>query len=192
MAPFWTQKRFDIGRHLTYAGLERIFQNGIDPWHYERSLYEQMRFAKLLALVRTVPHARVLEVGCAEGHFTERLLTISRSVTAIDLSSEAIARARVRAPGARFLTLNVEEMPVTEERYDVIICAEMLYYVECIEALIAKLRQIGTHLITSTCYPSALRIDAQLASCRSLTLKKRIFFVRVRELKATSLRLWEL
>lgn len=184
----WQQRLARVG-HASYGELRRTFRERVDPWHFETSPYEQGRFAKMLALVQSVPHARILEVGCAEGHFTERLLTVSGSVTAIDLSAEAIERARVRAPGASFLTVRAEDLPAPPERYDLIVCAEMLYYVEDLALVLAKLRRIGTYLVTSTCYPSALTIHRGLASC---TLLRKVFHGRARELRATSIRLWEL
>jgi 2-polyprenyl-3-methyl-5-hydroxy-6-metoxy-1,4-benzoquinol methylase len=182
-------QRWDRKLHLTYAGLERLFQKQADPWHFASSLYERNRFAKMLKLMHCVPHARILEVGCAEGHFTQHLLRLSSAVTAIDLSAEAIERAKCRAPGAQFFTSTLEDFRVENERYDVVVCGEMLYYVDDIDAAVNKLRQLGRYLVTSTCFPSALRINAKLARYRLLD---RVIHVRVREFKATSIRLWEL
>lgn len=183
------QRRLTFRRHNSYAGLARLFRNRVDPWHFASSPYERRRFAAMLHFVRAVPHARILEVGCAEGHFTEQLVRLSGDVTAIDLSPDAIARARERAPQARFLTCTIEELPPPTEPYDVIVCGEMLYYLEDIDATIAQLRQMGVYLVTSTCYPSAPRIHAKLATC-DLVQTRRI--ARVRQLKAAALGLWKL
>lgn len=175
--------------HLSYDGLDRLFGARVDPWHFDSSAYEQARFAKMLALVQSVPHARILEAGCAEGHFTQRLLTISDDVTAIDLSAVAIERAKLRAPGASFLNVKLEDMPAGPERFDVIVCGEMLYYLDDVAAIVPKLRQLGRYLVTSTLYPSAWQIHAGLAQC---TLRKQVFHASPRELRAASIRLWEL
>jgi 2-polyprenyl-3-methyl-5-hydroxy-6-metoxy-1,4-benzoquinol methylase len=176
-------------RHATYDGLTRTLREKVDPWHFDTSRYEQARFVKTLALARSVPHARILELGCAEGHFTQQLLTIADSVTAVDLSAAAIERARLRAPTATFLAMRAEDVPLPEEPYDLIVCAEMLYYLEDVPAFVPRLRALGRYLLTSTIYPSALRIHAELQGCRPL---KSVLHTSLRERRATSIRVWEL
>jgi 2-polyprenyl-3-methyl-5-hydroxy-6-metoxy-1,4-benzoquinol methylase len=176
-------------RHATYEGLQRTLRETVDPWHFDTSRYEQARFAKTLSLAQAVPHDRVLELGCAEGHFTRSLLTIASSVTAVDLSPAAIERARLRAPDATFLTMKAEDVPVPHEAYDLIVCAEMLYYLEDVPAFVPTLRRLGRYLLTSTIYPSALRIHGELHGCRLL---KSTLHASLREMRLTSIRLWEL
>jgi 2-polyprenyl-3-methyl-5-hydroxy-6-metoxy-1,4-benzoquinol methylase len=181
--------RFLHYRHATYEGLQRTLRETVDPWHFNTSRYEQVRFDKTLTLAQTAPHARILELGCAEGHFTQRLVTIADAVTAADLSAAAIERARLRAPEATFLVMKAEDVPLPEEPYDLIVCAEMLYYVEDVPALVHRLRRLGRYLLTSTIYPSALRIHHELHGCRPL---RSMLHTSLREMRATSIRLWEL
>jgi 2-polyprenyl-3-methyl-5-hydroxy-6-metoxy-1,4-benzoquinol methylase len=175
--------------HASYDGLERLFRERTDPWHFTESDYEQARFAKMLAMVRTVPHRRILEAGCAEGHFTELLLGVADTVTAIDLSADAIARARERAPAARILQSKLEDLPLPCEPYDLVVCGEMLYYVADLKLVLGKLRGLGRYLLTCTCYPAALPIDRQLATYTQLGS---VLHLGLRELRASSIRLWQL
>jgi len=181
-------ERRGFARHLTPTSLERQFLLSEDPWHFATSSYERRRFAIMLALVQSVPHARILEVGCAEGHFTQHLLRLGE-VTAIDLSPTALARARQRAPGATYLCLRLEDLPAVEARYDVIVCGEVLYYVADLDATLTLLERRGRYLVASNCYPSALRIDWALRRYPRLAWR---FLVRPLELKAASIGLWEL
>jgi len=64
----------------------------------------------------------------------------------------------------------------------------MLYYVEDLALVLAKLRRLGKYLVTSTCYTSALAIHRGLASCKLL---RRVFHGRAREVRAKSIRLWK-
>lgn len=178
-----------LTRPATYERLDQRFREQSDPWGFERSPYEGERFEKMLALLGSIPHERVLEAGCAEGHFTQRLVTLSPDVTAIDVSAEAIRRARARAPQARYLHVKLEELPAPRRPYDVIVCGEMLYYLPDLSGLLPRLRRIGRYLLTSTSYHSALRVHAQLSDCRLL---QRTVLASLRELKAGSIRLWEL
>ena len=181
--------RLLLSRHASYERLEEILRDRVDPWHFDTSRYEQARFAKMLSLVQTVPHERILDVGCAEGHFTQALLTVCPSVTAIDLSAAAVERAQERAPGASFLITKLEDLTIPEQPYDIIVCGEMLYYLEDVAALVPKLRRLGPYLLTSTCYPSALRIHSELGNYKLL---QSVFHMSLRECRATSIRLWGL
>jgi 2-polyprenyl-3-methyl-5-hydroxy-6-metoxy-1,4-benzoquinol methylase len=178
-----------LARHLTPAGLERQFAASHDPWHFATSRYERQRYAAMLALIGRVPHGRLLELGCAEGHFTRLLLGLGAEVTAIDLSALAVARARQRAPGATYHCLRIEELPPEPEPYDLIVCGEVLYYVDDLDAVLAEMPQRGHYLLTSTCFPSALRIDAALHRFQRL---ERRLLVRPLERKAASICLWRL
>jgi ubiquinone/menaquinone biosynthesis C-methylase UbiE len=48
------------------------------------------------------PGVRVLELGCGTGGITQRLIARGALVSAVDWSEPMLARARLRAPGARF------------------------------------------------------------------------------------------
>jgi ubiquinone/menaquinone biosynthesis C-methylase UbiE len=53
------------------------------------------------------PGERALDVGCGTGQVTARLLAAGARVTALDQSSSMLARARRRAPGARYIESDV-------------------------------------------------------------------------------------
>ena len=66
-----------------------------DPWAYE-SDYEAIKYEQTLALLPEVVFANALEIGCAEGHFSLRLAPKVGSLTAVDISTRALARAQER------------------------------------------------------------------------------------------------
>ena len=53
------------------------------------------------------PGTRVLELGCGTGSMTRDLLARGARVTAVDLSEPMLARARRKAPGARFVRRDI-------------------------------------------------------------------------------------
>jgi peptidoglycan/xylan/chitin deacetylase (PgdA/CDA1 family)/ubiquinone/menaquinone biosynthesis C-methylase UbiE len=115
------------------ADFEEIFEEE-DPWEYT-SAYEQRKYRETLALLpRHIGSA--LEVGCAEGVFTRMLAGRADRVTAVDISPTAIARARARCAdlnNAEFKQLDLfasepGELQDLEGAFDVVVCAEVLYY----------------------------------------------------------------
>lgn len=175
--------------HLSYESLERVLREQTDPWGFETSRFEQRRFQTMLGLLQRVPHDRVLEAGCAEGHFTQLLLERCREVRAIDLSAAALLRAQQRAPGASFRQIKLEDLAQPATRYDVVICGEMLYYLDDLDAVLDKLPKLAQYLLVSTCYPSALSINRQLSRYYAIA---KVFQLGVRERKAASISLWKL
>lgn len=113
------------GRHH----FESLFASGSDPWQYT-SAYEQRKYEQTLSLLPEGHRDRVLEIGCAEGHFTAQLLPLVRSLVASDISTVALRRTAERCAG--FDNLALMQFDLTKEPlegpFDLIICSEVLYY----------------------------------------------------------------
>ncbi|MEU6715783.1 class I SAM-dependent methyltransferase [Nonomuraea sp. NPDC046802] len=105
-----------------------------DPWHLSTDSYERRKYLTTLGQVPAGSYGRILEVGCSEGVFTELLATTypEAEVTGVDISETALERARERAGGlgerVRFVHADLLEHDLGE-RYDLVFCAETLYYV---------------------------------------------------------------
>jgi peptidoglycan/xylan/chitin deacetylase (PgdA/CDA1 family)/GT2 family glycosyltransferase/SAM-dependent methyltransferase len=108
---------------------ETVFAAQTEPWRYS-SEYEQVKYAQTLGLLPPRRPRRALEIGCAEGHFTELLARRVTRLLATDISEIALRRAQGRCAGDgrvefRRLDLSTEPVPGT---FDLIVCSETLYY----------------------------------------------------------------
>jgi peptidoglycan/xylan/chitin deacetylase (PgdA/CDA1 family)/SAM-dependent methyltransferase len=145
----------DIGRELFW---ERFFERE-DPWNYS-SPYEQEKYRRQLELLPPERPERAIELACAEGHFSRQLASRVGHLTASDISSTALERARLRCHGIRNLDfakldLSADRLP---EAMDLICCSEALYYLDG-EAELARVAQRiaqalrpGGHLISAHSY----------------------------------------
>jgi len=83
-----------------------------------------------MEMIPWVAGARTLEVGCAEGVFTALLAQNGGEVLAVDICARALARAEKRC--AELSTVTFARLDIASERidggFDVILCAEVLYY----------------------------------------------------------------
>jgi ubiquinone/menaquinone biosynthesis C-methylase UbiE len=118
-----------------------------DPWQTDHP-YNQKAFEEILSLIKLVPHESILEVGCGQGAFTKKLTEISKNVTAIDVSENAIKQAKNRVDGAQFHVTSLENF-YPERTFDVAVCAEILYYLKDHEKAIKRLQELGDYLVTS-------------------------------------------
>jgi peptidoglycan/xylan/chitin deacetylase (PgdA/CDA1 family)/2-polyprenyl-3-methyl-5-hydroxy-6-metoxy-1,4-benzoquinol methylase len=121
-----------FGRHH----FEALFARRSDPWSYTTA-YESRKYEQTLSLLPPVPVHRALEIGCAEGHFTERLAAHVDTLQAVDISAIALERATVRCAhrdGVSFARLDLvrDELPSGN---DLIVCSEVLYYVGTVDDL---------------------------------------------------------
>jgi len=114
---------------------EHIFGSRHDPWAYD-SPYEQTKYEQTLELLPDRAD-QVLELGCAEGVFTRQLSERVGTVTAVDISLLALARAArhcAERPNVVFKQMDVLDSSIGGE-YDLIVCSELLYYADSSSAL---------------------------------------------------------
>jgi cyclopropane fatty-acyl-phospholipid synthase-like methyltransferase len=111
---------------------EKLYLERGDIWNYESSEYERTKYRQTMDCIAALRsgNASVLEVGCSVGVFTELLATQFEQVTAIDISREALALAARghSRPNTKFVRSDIRDLPAAC-RYDVIVCAEILYYI---------------------------------------------------------------
>lgn len=117
------------------AELNREFEPQEDPWNYATVSYQRDRIRLEMDMLDGVRGStrfgKALEVGCAEGIFTEELVPRCESLLAVDISPVALARARNRLQGKESVQfvhwdLRVDPMPAT---YDLIVIIHALEYI---------------------------------------------------------------
>lgn len=115
---------------IDVAGFERLFRTSADPWDYRGSPFEAFKRAVLLRACGDRCHGRGLELACANGETTLRLLDRCLRLTAVDASPTAIAAARRRIGDEPSLTLAVRSLPAEMPRgaFDLIVVSELVYY----------------------------------------------------------------
>src|SRR5882762_1025099 len=112
---------------------ERLYLENPDPWNYRSSEYERRKYERVLACALKWRSASgsALEVGCSVGVFSGMLARHFDKVTAIDVSKEALAAATHHnhaLKNVRFMHRELQSLD-TDDQYDVIFCAEILYYI---------------------------------------------------------------
>jgi SAM-dependent methyltransferase len=109
---------------------ERFYRTGEDPYDFGSNRYELQKYARLLDAVGGGRYSRVLEVGCAQGVFTEMLAPLCDELVAVDISETALARAEHRLEGCTDVRFERRTLPFDcpNGPFDLIVCADVLYY----------------------------------------------------------------
>jgi len=110
------------------------FKDGPDPFHYETSATNHARFLRQRSMLdsarKGLEFQNALEIGCAEGHFTEILSELSRSLLVLELSPTALARARTRrawGAGVSFREWDLKNDAIPG-KYELIVVTGVLEY----------------------------------------------------------------
>ena len=110
---------------------EELWQHG-DHWEFDHSVFEQARYARLMALLAGRRYAHVLELGCGSGSFTQHLAGLADHVVALDISPTAIARARDLWTGAAtvdFRQANIMDYDLhAEGPWDLVVLSDTICY----------------------------------------------------------------
>ncbi|MGA7245323.1 MAG: SAM-dependent methyltransferase [Terracidiphilus sp.] len=114
--------------------LDGEFLSGPDPWNYANDTAQHSRVHGELQMLDAVRgedrFPKVLEMGCAEGIFTEQLALRCDSLLAVDISPIALERARERCRShgnIRFLELDIRTGS-PDGNYDLIVAIHSIEY----------------------------------------------------------------
>ena len=122
----WAVFQLFRGRGISTDLLDLNYFLRRDPWNYNTSGLEQGKYRDILSLVPVDTDA-ALEVGCAEGVFTQMLSKQVTSLLGIDSSPVALGRARKACPTVDFQQMDISRQS-PESEYDLIVASEILYY----------------------------------------------------------------
>jgi SAM-dependent methyltransferase len=83
---------------------------------------------RLIAELRPLAPARVLDAGCGEGHVTAWLAEAlpASKITGVDGRAEALTEFRRRNPGLRVQTGDLASLPFPDGAFELVLCTEVL------------------------------------------------------------------
>ncbi|QEH42585.1 class I SAM-dependent methyltransferase [Chitinophaga sp. XS-30] len=107
------------------------------------------------SLQKEIPaNGRVLDVGCGNGVISRHLGQFGYDVLGIDISDKTIdvARSRNKYPNVRFEAISAEALTAQGERYDAVICSEVLEHLDhpggLLKTIYASLKDDGLLVVT--------------------------------------------
>jgi 2-polyprenyl-3-methyl-5-hydroxy-6-metoxy-1,4-benzoquinol methylase len=125
--------------------------------HYEYDRIADRKRVDFIAAVLqgSLPaNARILDVGCGNGVISRHLGRLGFQMLGIDVSDKTIekARAATSLPNVVFQTKSAEELVASGERYDAVICSEVLEHLTdpgaLLNVLYASLKEDGKLIVT--------------------------------------------
>src|SRR4051812_8576118 len=90
---------------------------------------------------------RVLEVGCGQGEFAERLVAHGLDVVAVDQSERMVELTRARGVDARIG--DIQGLPFVADEFDLVVANFVLYHVPDLQRGLAELARVSPVLVSS-------------------------------------------
>jgi SAM-dependent methyltransferase len=95
-----------------------------------------------LALAEIGTNRRVLDIGCAGGGITQKILQLGNEVIAIDISSRAKAEAERKGIRVVSHDLEVTPYPFEDRTFDVVTAFDTLEHIFCVRECLKELRRL--------------------------------------------------
>ncbi len=131
-----------------------VYGASADPWGFETSPYEHAKYAASLAALPRPHYSKAFEIGCSLGVFTAQLALRCGQLLGVDVSEEALARARQRCADLPQVTLQRLRVPdeFPAAAFDLVTVCEVGYYWNLTDLaraadLIAGALPVGGHLL---------------------------------------------
>ncbi|CAN1535012.1 SmtA SAM-dependent methyltransferases [Methylophilaceae bacterium] len=119
------------------------------PWYYEQDKWE---FDVAADAISHFGHGNLLEIGCGNGYFLEKVSLLGLDVEGVDINRDAVATCKAKG-------LNVDAINIFEikKSYDTVVLFQVLEHMEnakeIFEFLTTKLIRSGGHLIIAVPNP---------------------------------------
>jgi 2-polyprenyl-3-methyl-5-hydroxy-6-metoxy-1,4-benzoquinol methylase len=126
--------------------------HGSDPYAVESGLkgdFQRRRVECTLELVREAAQqipgvARVLDLGCGQGHITSRIREAlpQAEIAGLDYSISAISYANKKFPGIDFIVADAYQCPYRQSYFDIVICNNLWEHVPDPLFLLSKIARV--------------------------------------------------
>ena len=119
-----------------------LYRREADPWNFAGSPYEREKYRATLDALPKAHYASALEIACSIGVFTSMLAQRCDDVLAIDVSPDAVERARSRCRGLANVRFETRAIPSEYPggSFDLTTVCEVGFYLDIrdLHALTAK------------------------------------------------------
>ncbi|MBX7045575.1 MAG: class I SAM-dependent methyltransferase [Ignavibacteria bacterium] len=106
------------------------YANDEDPWDYESSAAEKMKYEFVVNLIKSMKAntGLILDVGCSFGYLSNKFSVVSKNVIGLDVSLHALMKAneKYKKENITFISASADSIPLKENLADVVILCDGL------------------------------------------------------------------
>ncbi len=105
-----------------------------------RWLFEK-RLNIIYNIIKTKKHSKLLDMGCGDGFFLEKIKDLELKKYGIDISEKRIKRASKKS-NAKLLQCPAEKTPFENNFFDIVVCTDVLEHVQDSTQVINEIKRI--------------------------------------------------
>jgi 2-polyprenyl-3-methyl-5-hydroxy-6-metoxy-1,4-benzoquinol methylase len=123
-----------------------------NPLKQARLTVFKQNIKAIVSQLKLKEEAVILDIGCGEGFVTcllEEALPKNK-IFGVDISAQAIKFAKTMTKGAEFIQGNIYDNDLEDNKYDLVVCTEVLEHLENPDAAVAELMRISGRYILIT------------------------------------------
>lgn len=109
----------------------------------ERYLRPVRAYSIFLTLLEARPNQALLDVACGLGRLLEAAQAFHCDLHGIDVSDEAVKRAKVKLPDANILLANAEALPYSDSTFELVTCLGSLERIVNLHGALDELLRVG-------------------------------------------------
>ena len=98
--------------------------------------------AAFMRLSRLQYGARVVDLGCGSGAFTQLLRQAGYSCVGVDISPKLVAIGRNKYPGLELIEADAERLPFARESFDGVLLSALVHHFPDPRGLVAEVRRV--------------------------------------------------
>ncbi len=117
-----------------FSNLEHIWWGAQTPAGQRR--YDN-KLKRLQLMCQLKKSHKVLEIGCGDGEFTKRLLTLGCQITATDITLKVVNKGKqaIKAKNISFMVDDAEKMKFKDNSFDIVCGISILHHIDTNKAL---------------------------------------------------------
>lgn len=103
-------------------------------------------------ILDALPAGTALDAACGTGRYAEHLIAQGHRVIGVDRSPDMLAHARERVPQGEFATADLQQLPLSDNAVDIVVCGLALCHVPALDPVLAEFARVlrpGGHLVIS-------------------------------------------
>ncbi len=109
----------------------------------DNTYQEEVILPNLLRVLELKDKEKILDLACGEGFFSRAFIKEDADVTALDISPELIAIAKIKSPsGINFITASGDKLPFPDESFKKVVIVLALQNIENVSGAIAECSRV--------------------------------------------------
>jgi SAM-dependent methyltransferase len=156
------------------AEYDERFMQAMASAYTEGTPWTLLRLDALRELLDPQPDDRIVDLGCAAGALTDFFSGFGATVTGIDASGDAIAKASSLFPHLQFVQADVRQLPFADDSFDKAVAGDLVEHLddETLRAMLRELRRVLVPAGTLSIYTPNPRHPIERLKARNLILAR--------------------